>query len=56
MEKAFQVFQWKKKVFHVFPCQLCSTANSTFSFYVSLCEINCIKIETIEALVELELA
>ena len=46
MEKAFQVFNAQEKVFHAFSFQLCSTANSKFSFYVSLCEINCIKIQT----------
>ena len=30
-----------------FSFQLYSTAKSKFSFYVSLCEINCIKIDTI---------
>ena len=37
----------QKKVFNAFSFQLCSTANSKFSFNVSLCEINCIKIQTI---------
>ena len=37
----------QKKVFHAFSFKLCSTANSKFSFYVSLCEINCIKSQTI---------
>ena len=36
----------QKKVSHAFSFQLCSTANSKFSFYDSLCEINCIKIQT----------
>ena len=35
----------EKKVFYAFSFQLCSTANPKFSF-VSLCEINCIKIQT----------
>ena len=47
MEKVFQVFQCIKKSFHGFSFQFCSTANSKFYFYVSLCEINCIKIQTI---------
>ena len=34
MGKAFQVFHG---------CSSCSTANSKFSFYVLVCEINCIK-------------
>ena len=34
----------QKKVFLGLPFQLCSTANSTFSFYISLSEINCIKV------------
>ena len=37
----------QKNVFHNFSFQLFSTAKSKFSFYVSLCEINCIKIDTI---------
>ena len=36
----------QKKVFHAFSFQLCSTANSKCSFYISLCEIICIKIQT----------
>ena len=47
MEKGFQVLQCLEKVFRAFSFQLCSTASSKFSFYVSLCEINCIKIQTI---------
>ena len=47
MEKAFQGSNAQKKVFHAFSFKLCSTANSKFFFYVSLCEINCIKIQTI---------
>ena len=35
----------QKKVFLIF-FQLCSIANSKFSFYISLCAINCIKIKT----------
>ena len=45
MGKAFQVFQCIEKSFFS-SFQLCSTANSKFSFHVSLCEINCFKIET----------
>ena len=37
----------QKKIFNAFSFQLCSTANSKFSFNVSLCGINCIKIQTI---------
>ena len=37
----------QRKVFHAFSFQLCSTANSKLSFNVSLCEINCIKLQTI---------
>ena len=37
----------QKKLFHAFSFQLCSTENSKFYFYVSLCESNCIKIQTI---------
>ena len=48
MKKAFQIFQrTKKKFFHAFFFQLRSTANSKFSFCVSLCEINCIKTQII---------
>ena len=36
----------QKKVFQAFSFQLCSTANSKCSYYVSLSEINCIKILT----------
>ena len=35
----------QKNVSHAFSYQLCSTASSKFSLYVSLCEINCIKIQ-----------
>ena len=34
----------QKNVFH--PCSSCTTANFKFSFHVSLCEINCIKTQT----------
>ena len=37
----------QKNVFHAFSFQLCSTANSKFSFNVSYCEIDCIKIERV---------
>ena len=37
----------KKKVFQAFSLQLCSTANSKFSFNVSLNKINCFKTQTI---------
>ena len=47
MEKAFQVFQCTEKSFPCFSFQLCSTENSKFSLNVSLCEFNCIKIQTI---------
>ena len=47
MEKGFQVLRCTEKVFRAFSFQLCSTANSKFFFYVSLCKINCIKIKTI---------
>ena len=36
----------QKKVFHAFSFQVCSTANSKFSSYISLCDINFIKIQT----------
>ena len=36
----------QKKVFHAFSSQVCSTANSKFSSYISICDINCIKIQT----------
>ena len=38
----------QKKILHAFSFQLCSTANSKFSFNVSLYEINCIKVETVQ--------
>ena len=47
MENLSKYSYASKKVFHAFSLQLCSTANSKFSFYVSLCEINCIKIQTV---------
>ena len=37
----------QKTAFHAFSLQLCSTTNSKFSFHVSLCEINSIKIQTV---------
>ena len=43
MEKAFQVTE---KSFPCFFFQVCSTANSKFSSYISLCDINFIKIQT----------
>ena len=43
MRKAFQVFQCTEKVFHAISYQLWLA----FSFYVSLCEINCIKVQTV---------
>ena len=57
MEKAFQVFQCTEKSF---PCFLFSnsancSANSKFSFYVSLCEFNCIKILTISLVLNLSI-
>ena len=36
----------QKKVFLALPFQLCSAANSKFSFYISPSEINCIKVHT----------
>ena len=39
-KKLFKFFIAQKKVFHTSSFQLCSTANSKFSFYNSLCEIN----------------
>ena len=36
----------QKKVFLALPFQLCSTANSKFCLYISLSEINCIKVHT----------
>ena len=37
----------QKKVFHAFYFQLCPARDSKFSVNVSLCEINCIKTQTI---------
>ena len=37
----------QKKSFPWFFFSTCSTASSKFSFYVSLCEINCVTIQTI---------
>ena len=45
MEKAFQVSQCTEKSFPSFPFQS-SNKNSKFSCYISLYEINCIKIRT----------
>ena len=39
MEKVSMFSNAHKKDFHAFSFQLCSTANSKFSFNVSLCEI-----------------
>ena len=44
-KKLSKFFNAQKKVFYALFFQLCSAANSKFSFYVSLCEINCIKIQ-----------
>ena len=44
-KKLSKFFNAQKKVFYALSFQLCSAANSKFSFYVSLCEINCIKIQ-----------
>ena len=38
-------YLWKN-VFHALSFPLCSTASSKFSFYVSLCQINPIKVQT----------
>ena len=56
MEEAFQVFHSTEKVFHAFSFQLCSTANSKFSFYVSPGEINCIKIESMSLVLYLSIS
>ena len=45
----------QKKVFHAFSFQLCSTANSKFSYLVSLCGIDCIKIQTISLVLNLSI-
>ena len=45
----------QKKVFHAFSFQLCSRANSKFSFYISLCEINCIKIQTMSLVLNMSI-
>ena len=55
MENAFQVFQCTQKTFHAFPFQLCSTANSKFSLHISLCEINCIKIQIMSLVLNLSI-
>ena len=49
-KKLFKFSNALKKVFHALPFQLCSTANSKFSFYVSLCGINGIKIQIMSLL------
>ena len=47
MQKAFTNFSnAQKKVFPAFSFQFYPTANYKFSFYISLCEINSIKIQT----------
>ena len=53
MENLSKYSYASKKVFHAFSLRLCSTANSKFSFYVSLCEINCIKIQTMSLVLNL---
>ena len=53
MENLSKYSYASKKVFHAFSLQLCSTANSKFSFYVSLCGINCIKIQTMSLVLNL---
>ena len=53
MENLSKYSYASKKVFHAFSLQLCSTANSKFSFYVSLREINCIKIQTMSLVLNL---
>ena len=45
-KKFFKICNAQKNVFHAFCFQLCSSVSSKFSFFVSLCEINCIKIQT----------
>ena len=50
MEKAFLVFQCTEKKF-----SMLFLSNSKFSFYVSLCEINCIKIQTISLVLNLSI-
>ena len=55
MEKDFQVFQYTEKNFPCVFFQLCSTANFKFSFYVSLYETNCIKIQTISLVLNLSI-
>ena len=45
----------QKKVFHAFSFQLYSTANSKFPFYILLCEINCIKIQTMGLVLNLSI-
>ena len=54
-KKLFKFSNAHKKVFHFFSFQLCSTANSKFSFYVWLGEINCIKIQTISLALNLSI-
>ena len=44
-----------KKVFHAFSFQLCSTANSKFSFYVSFSKIYCTKIQTMSQVLHLSI-
>ena len=45
----------QKKVFHAFCFQHFTTANSKFSFCVSLCEFNCIKILTVSLVLNLSI-
>ena len=45
----------QKKVFLGLPFQLCSTANSKFSFYISLSEINCIKVHAMSLALNLSI-
>ena len=50
MENDVQVFQCTEKVFHGFSSQLCSK-----SLFFSLCEINCIKIQTMSLVLNLSI-
>ena len=54
-KKFFKFSNAQKKVFHAFTFRLCSTANSKFSFYISLYEINCIRIRTMNLVLNLSI-
>ena len=53
LRKKLCKFSNAQKVFHTISFQLCSTSNSKYSFFVSLFEINCNKIQTMSLVLNL---